>query len=106
MDEYWSLLESPIAVRSEGFTDKLIASVRHHAPDTAIAFYHRLIERTVLSRKRADYEKARDYLMDLWKLYEGADQENQWDRYLTCFRKQHARKRLLLQIIDAHLTAG
>ena len=106
VDEYWSLLESPIAVRSEGFTDKLLASVRRHAPDTAITFYHRLIERTVLARKRANYEKARDYLVDLWKLYEGADQESQWDLYLACFRKQHSRKRLLLQIIDAHLTTG
>ena len=100
VDEYWCLLESPIATRIQDFTDTLLTSVRHGDPDTAIALYHRLIEKTVLSRKREDYEKTRDYLMDLRTLYEQCDQESEWTHYLTTFRKQHARKRLLLQIID------
>ena len=101
VDEQWCLLESPIATRIQGFTDKLLTCVRYYDSDTAIALYHRLIEKTVLSRRRADYEKTRDYLTDLRTLYEQRDQESQWTHYLTCFRERHARKRLLLQIIDA-----
>ena len=100
VDEQWCLLESPIATRIQGFTDTLLMSVRHGDPDTAITLYHRLIEKTVLSRKRKDYEKTRDYLTDLRMLYEACDQESKWTHYLTTFRKRHARKRLLLQIID------
>ena len=100
VDEHACLLEDPIAMRIQDFTDKLLTHVRRADPDTAIALYHRLIEKTLLSRKREDYEKARDYLTDLRTLYEQCDQENQWTHYLTTFRKQHARKRLLLEIID------
>ena len=101
VDEYGCLLESPIAVRIQGFTDTVLTHVRHHAPDTAIALYHRLIERTVRSRKRKDYERVRDALTDLRTLYAQCDQEHQGSLYLTDFRKRHARKRLLLEIIDA-----
>ena len=101
VDEYWCLLESPIAVRIQGFTDTLLTHVRQHAPDTAIALYHRRIEKTVPSRKRKDYEKIRDFLTDLRTLYAQCGQEHEWTRYLTDFRKRHARKRLLLEIIDA-----
>ena len=104
VDEYWSLLESPIATRIPGFPDKLIQHVRHYQQDTVIVLYHKLIEKTLLSRRREDYEKTRDYLTDLRTLYEACDAENQWTSYLTDFRKQHARKRLLLQIIDAQHT--
>ena len=101
VDEYWCLLESPMAGRIPGFMDKLLLCARHHEPNTAIALYHRLIEKTVLSRRRADYEKARDYLTDLRTLYKQSNQESEWTLYLTRFRTQHARKRLLRQIIDA-----
>ena len=104
VDEYWCFLETPIATRIQGFTDKLIRHVRHYQPDVAIALYHKLIEKTVLSRKRENYEKTRDYLKDLRELYNHCDQESQWISYLTLFRKRHARKRLLLQIIDTQPT--
>ena len=101
VDEYECLLESPIATRIQGFTDKLIMSCQ---PDTAIVLYQRLIEKTVLSRRREDYEKTRDYLTDLQTLYRQCGQEHQWTPYLTDFRKRHARKRLLLEIIDVQPT--
>lgn len=101
VDEYWCLLESPIAARIPGFTDTLLIILGTSHPNTAIDLYDRLIEKTLLSRRREDYEKTRDYLTDLRTLYEACDAENQWTSYLTDFRKQHARKRLLLQIIDA-----
>ena len=100
-DEHWCLLESPIATRIHGFTDKLLRIVSDSQPDAAITLYDRLIEKIVLSRKREDYEKIRDYLTDLRTLYTDCDQEGEWDLYLTRFRKRHVRKRALLQIIDA-----
>lgn len=101
VDEYWCLLESPLATRIQGFTHTLLRTVSDSQSDTAIVLYDRLIQKTVLSRRREDYEHARIYLTDLQTLYKQCDAENQWTSYLTDFRKQHARKRLLLQIIDA-----
>jgi len=106
VDEYWELLKSPIASRMPEFTDKLLRFVRNQHPNTAIILYQRLIERAIFFRKREGYEKARRYLTELKTLYEHCGQENQWTVYLRDFRKQHARKRLLLQIIDEqHVTA-
>ena len=100
IDEYGCLLETPIATRIQGFTDTLLRIVSDSQPDTAIALYDRWIEKTVISRRREDYEQVRDYLTDLRLLYKQCDAENQWTSYLTDFRKRHARKRLLLEIID------
>ena len=100
VDEYWALLKSPIAKRIPNFTDKLLTCLSHHDPNTAVPLYHKLIEQNVLTRKRENYEKVREYLTVLKTLYQRCHQENQWDTYLTYFYKQHSRKRLLLQIID------
>ena len=100
LDEYWALLKSPIAKRIPHFTDKLITLLSHHNPNTAVPLYHKLIEQNVLFRKRKNYEKVCEYLTGLKVLYQRCHQENQWDTYLLSFHKQHARKRLLLQIID------
>ncbi len=100
VDEHWDLLKSPIAKRIPNFTDKLLTCLSHHDPNTAVPLYHKLIEQNVLSRKRENYEKVHEYLTALKTLYQRCHQENQWDTYLLSFYKQHARKRLLLQIID------
>ena len=101
IDEYLHLLQSPIATSTSEFTDKLIARIKDHQPDTALALYQSLIEEAVLSRKREAYEKSLAYLTALRELYQHLGQENQWTVYLKDFRKRHARKRLLLQMIDA-----
>ena len=100
VDEHSVLLKSPIARRIPNFTDKLLTLLSHHDPNTAVPLYHKLIEQNVLSRKRKNYEKVREYLTALKTLYEKCHEEDQWDTYLLYFYKQHARKRLLLQIID------
>jgi len=100
VEEYADLLKSPIVTSIPGLTDKLIALIKHHQPDTAIPLYQYLIEQTVLSRKREAYEKVRHYLTTLIALYSDCDQEEQWRVYLATFRKRHARKRLLLQVIE------
>ena len=100
VDEHWVLLKSPIAKRIPNFTDRLLTLLNHHDPNTAVPLYHKLIEQNVLTRKRENYEKVREYLTALKTLYQRCHQEDQWDTYLQYFYKQHARKRLLLQIID------
>ena len=106
VEEHWDILNAPIAKRIPNFTDKLLTLLSHHDPNTAVPLYHKLIEQNVLARKRENYEKVREYLTVLKTLYQGGHQEDQWDIYLQYFYKQHARKRLLLQIIDAaNLTA-
>lgn len=101
IDEYTRLLQSPIATRIPGFTDKLLARIRDHQPDTAITLYHKLIEQTALARNREAYEKVVAYLTALRGLYKDCNQENQWTVYLETLRERHTRKRLLLQMIDA-----
>ena len=100
VDEYSHLLYSAVASRIPEFTDKLLRLLRNHKPDAAIALYQKLIEQTTLSRKREGYEKVQRYLIELKALYQHFDEENQWTVYVMDFRKQHTRKRLLLQIIS------
>ena len=100
VDEYWDLLKSSIPTHVPQFTDKLLSVLRCHHPAIAITVYQRLVEELVLSRRREDYEKTQDYLIDLRALYEQYDQETEWTLYLKDFQKRHVRKRLLLQIID------
>ena len=105
LDEHWALLISPIAKRIPNFTDKLLTLLRHYDPNIAVPLYHKLIEQTVRSRKRESYEKVRRSLDELRTLYQRCHQENQWTVYLANFRKRHARKRLLLQIIDGETSS-
>ena len=105
LDEHWDLLKSPIVKRIPHFTDKLLTLLRHYDPNIAVPLYHKLIEQTVLSRKRESYEQVRRYLNELRTLYQRCHQENQWTVYLANFRKQHARKRLLLQMIDGETSS-
>ena len=99
-DEYWDLLNSPIAKRIPEFVPKLLRSLSCHDPDTAITVYQKLIEQAALSRKQEGYEKVQGYLAELRTLCQYLGQENQWTAYLRQFRKEHTRKRLLLQIIS------
>ena len=70
VDEHWALLKSPIAKRIPNFTDKLLTLLSHHDPNTAVPLYHKLIEQNVLTRKRENYEKVREYLTALKTLYQ------------------------------------
>ena len=99
VDEYWDLLQDPTCQRVPKFTEKLLKLLSSHQTETAIAVYQRLIEHTVLSRKRADYQEVQEYLTQLKECYQHRDREHQWPAYLTDFRKRHNRKRMLLKII-------
>jgi uncharacterized Zn finger protein len=59
VDEYWCLLHSPIVQRAPQFIQKLLNLLGSHQTDTAITLYRKLIDRTVLSRKRENYEALR-----------------------------------------------
>ena len=100
VDEHWCLLESPIAKRIPHFTDTLLTHLSQHDPETAVLLYHKLIEEVLRSRKREAYAAAFEYLTALRALYHQLDQADAWCVYLTGFRKQHARKRLLQQLLD------
>lgn len=99
VDEYWRLLQSPIAKHISRFTERLFGVLRHRQSDITIALYQKFIEQIVLSRKQEDYQRVQKYLIDLKELYQHLDQEDQWTVYLTDFRKRHSRKRLLLRVI-------
>ncbi len=99
VDEYWDLLQDPTCQRVSQFTEKLLTLLSSHQTETALTFYQRVIDHTILSRQQRDYRKVRRYLAQLKKLYRHLDREHQWAAYLTDFRKRHARKRKLLEII-------
>ena len=103
VDEYWRLLQNPTFQRVPQFTDKLLTLLKSHHTDLAIQLYQRLIDWTTLSRKREDYQKVGEYLIQLRELYQHLNQENQWSTYLADFQKQHTHKRLLLRIIAGSL---
>ena len=99
VDECQRLLGSPIVERIPRFTEKLLDILRERHAELAIKVYDRVIERTALSRKRADFERVRDYLIELKGLYLRLDQEKQWRLYLSGFRTRYSRWRLLLEVI-------
>ena len=99
VDEYWDLLQDSTSQRVPAFTEKLLNLLKSRQTETAIALYQRLIEHTVLSRKRADYQEVQEYLTQLKECYQHRNREHQWSAYLTDFRTRHNRKRMLLKII-------
>ena len=99
VDEYWQLLQDPIVQRIPRFTERLLKLLRSQHTRRAIQPYQKLIDWTALSRKREDYQKVREYLIQLRGLYQHLNQENQWSAYLADFQKRHAHKWLLLRII-------
>ena len=99
VDEYWDLLQDPTCQRVPAFTETLLNLLKSRQTETAIALYQRLIEHTVLSRKRADYQEVQEYLTQLKECYQHRNREHQWSAYLTDFRTRHNRKRMLLKII-------
>ena len=99
VDEYWDLLQNPTCQRVSQFAEKLLKLLKSHQTETAVTFYQRLIDHTVLSRQHRDYREVRRHLTQLKKLYRHLDREHQWAPYLTDFQKRHARKRRLLEII-------
>lgn len=98
-DEYWRLLQDPIVQGVPRFTERLLKLLRSQHTSHAIQPYQKLIETTMLSRKREDYEKVGEYLTQLRTCYRQLNQEHRWSIYLADFQKRHARKRLLLKII-------
>ena len=103
VDEYWRLLQNPTFQRVPQFTDKLLKLLKSHHIDLAIQLYQRLIDWTVLSRKREDYQKVGEYLTQLRVLYQHLNRADQWAAYLAEIQKQNTHKRLLLRIIAKHL---
>ena len=106
VDEYWQLLRdpvdplhSPIVQRIPRFTERLLKLLKSHHTNLAIQLYQKLIDWTVLSRKREDYQKVGEYLTQLREVYQHLNREGQWAVYLAEFQKQHSHKRLLLGII-------
>ena len=99
VDEYWRFLQNPTFQRVPQFTDQLLKLLKSHHIDLAIQLYQKLIDWTVLSRKREDYEKVRGYLIQLRGLYQHLNREDRWAAYLAEFQKQNTHKRLLLRII-------
>ena len=106
VDEYWQLLQdpvdflhSPIVQRVPRFTERLLQLLGSHHTNLALQLYQKLIDWTVLSRKREDYQKVGEYLTQLREVYQHLNREGQWAVYLAEFQKQHSHKRLLLGII-------
>ena len=91
--------KNPTCRRVRQFTETLLNLLKSHHTDLALQLYQKLIDATILSRKREDYEKVGEYLTQLRTCYQQLNQENRWSIYLAEFQKRHARKRLLLKII-------
>ena len=82
-----------------GSLKRLLKLLKSHHTNLAIQLYQKLIDWTVLPRKREDYQKVGEYLTQLREVYQHLNREGQWAVYLAEFQKQHSHKRLLLGII-------
>lgn len=80
--------------------DAIATAVQAHAPDRAVAIWKNKAERLIAQVKPTAYQEAAKYLRKAGKIMSQQNKQEQWDQYLTSLRKEHFRKRRLLEILD------
>jgi uncharacterized Zn finger protein len=65
-----------------------------------VAIWKNKAERLIARVNPKAYEEAAKYLQKAGKIMSQQNKQEQWDQYLTSLRKEHFRKRRLLEILD------
>jgi uncharacterized Zn finger protein len=79
----------------------IATAVQDHAPDRAVGIWKDKAERLIAQVKPSAYQAAAKYLAKAAKVMSKAKKHTEWERYLQGLREKHARKRRLLEILDA-----
>ena len=80
--------------------DSIAAAIQSHAPDRAVSIWKARAEGLIDRVKPSAYLEAADYLRKAARVMSREDREEEWSRYLGELRKEHRRKRRLMEIMD------
>jgi uncharacterized Zn finger protein len=84
-----------------GSLDESVATaIATYAPDRAVAIWKDLAEQQIARVKPSAYHEAAGYLRKAAKVMIREKREAEWTQYLTGLRKEHFRKKRLLEILD------
>lgn len=80
--------------------DSIAAAIQSHAPDRAVSIWKARAEGLIDQVKPSAYLEAAEYLRKVGIVMSGEGGEEEWNRYLEELRKEHRRKRRLMEVID------
>lgn len=80
--------------------DAIASAVQTHAPDRAVTIWKSKAERLIAQVKPSAYREAAKYLRKAAGVMKKEGKSGDWKDYLTALRKQHIRKRRLIEILD------
>jgi len=93
--ERWADLQLLIGVRPDELDAQDLRMVAKAKPSLLIPMFHQTIDESIQTRNRQGYRTAVKLLKTLEKLYQGAEREQVWRRYMREFHGKHARLRAL-----------
>lgn len=102
-DDAISLYNLQKKARTWGSTrDRQIAeAVAATHPDVSLAIWEKLARAEIARVKPAAYEVAATYLAKMRTLYNATNRLDEWSRLIDSIRREHKRKRRLLEVLDA-----
>lgn len=86
--------------RHGSLDENVATAIAKYAPDRAVALWKDLAEREIARVKPSAYHEAAGYLRKAAKVMIQEMREAEWAQYLTGLRKEHFRKKRLLEILD------
>lgn len=86
--------------RHGSLDENVATAIATYAPDRAVAIWKDLAEQEIARVKPSAYHEAAGYLRKAAKVMIREQREAEWTQYLTGLRKEHFRKKRLLEILD------
>ena len=91
----WADLQLLIGMRPDELDAQDLRMAAKSKPSLLIPMFHQAIDESIQTRNRQGYRTAVKLLKSLEKLYQGAERQHVWRRYLREFHGKHARLRAL-----------
>jgi uncharacterized Zn finger protein len=85
----------------EAGKDNIATAVQDYAPERAVSIWKDKAERLINQVNPGAYQEAAKYLRKAGVVMAKQNKQAEWDQYLKSLRTAHARKRRLLEILDA-----
>ncbi len=83
-----------------GQDNRVAAAVADEFPDRAVAIWRKIAESHIAQTKPSAYQQAAVYLRKIKAVLEKQQRANEWQELLQSLRKQHARKKKLIEVLD------
>ncbi|MEA1921258.1 MAG: hypothetical protein U9N63_01240 [Pseudomonadota bacterium] len=84
-----------------GIAENSIAeAVKIYAPERAVTIWQDIAERLIARVKPSAYQEAARYLRKATEVMQREQKLKEWERYLRKLRKEHIRKRRLIEVLD------